>query len=62
MPETVYTVEEAAVLLKLKPSTIRTYCRDDRIPCIRFGTNYRIRESTINKLIAGTLKVGPKRK
>ena len=31
------TVEEAAAILKVKPSTLRAWVREGRIPCYRLG-------------------------
>ncbi len=31
------TVEEAAAILKVKPSTLRAWVRDGRMPCYRLG-------------------------
>jgi excisionase family DNA binding protein len=31
------TVEETAVLLKVKPSTVRAWARSGRLPCVRLG-------------------------
>ena len=31
------TVEEAAAILKVKPSTVRQWVRDGRMPCYRLG-------------------------
>lgn len=31
------TVEQAAAILQVRPSTLRAWVREGRIPCIRFG-------------------------
>jgi excisionase family DNA binding protein len=60
MPETkieLLTLKEAAEELKLKVSTLRTYCREGRIPCSRFGTVYRVRRDVLERLKTGDLEV-----
>ncbi len=47
-----YTVEEAAKILKAKISTVRTYCREGKIPAIKIGRGYRIAKADL----AGWLK------
>jgi len=44
-----YTVDEAADLLKTKTSTVRTYCREGKIPAIKVGRGYRIAEADLLK-------------
>ena len=34
-------VEEVAEALKLHPYTIRRLCREDKIPCFKFGGQWR---------------------
>ena len=53
MIEKIYTVKEAAELLKLKPKTIRRYCREGLIPALKFGSHYRITEETIKEIVNG---------
>lgn len=36
-----YTVEELAQALKLHPYTIRRLCREGKIPCFKFGGQWR---------------------
>ncbi len=37
-----YTVKEAGKILNTKTSTVRTYCREGKIPAIKIGRGYRI--------------------
>lgn len=41
------TVEEVAKALKLHPYTIRRLCREEKIPCFRFGGQWRFRKDEI---------------
>ncbi|UCB56859.1 MAG: helix-turn-helix domain-containing protein [Candidatus Omnitrophota bacterium] len=36
-----YTVEELAEAVKLHPYTIRRLCREGKIPCFKFGGQWR---------------------
>lgn len=36
-----YTVDEVAEALKLHPYTIRRLCREGKIPCFKFGGQWR---------------------
>ncbi len=45
-----YTVEEVAATLKLHPYTIRRLCREGKIPCFKFGGQWRFRKDEIDKL------------
>lgn len=53
------TVDQAAEHLPLKASTIRTFCRQGRIPSIKLGKSYFVDMSTIVALLDGSLEVGP---
>ena len=44
-----YTVEQVAKILNTKASTVRTYCRDGKIPAIRIGRGYRIAKEDLEK-------------
>jgi len=55
-----YTIEQAAKILKANKNTIRTYCRERKIPAIKVGRGYRIakkdldnwlRERTLSKAV-----------
>lgn len=51
--EVVYTTSEAADVLNVKPSQVRSLCRQGRIPYKHHETNYKImiRESDLKKYI-----------
>ena len=53
------TVDQAAEILPLKASTIRTFCRQGRIPSVRLGKSYFVDMETIISLLDGSLEVGP---
>jgi PAS domain S-box-containing protein/excisionase family DNA binding protein len=53
-----YTVKEAAAILKTQPSTVRTYCRNGKIPAVRVGRGYRIGHQDLEKWLAKQ-KQGP---
>ena len=55
MVEKALTVEEVAEALCITPKTIRKYLREGRIPAAKFGRVYRIGESTIGKILDGTI-------
>jgi excisionase family DNA binding protein len=54
--ESYLTMAEAGELLKLSPSTIARYVRDEKLESIRFGHNRRILQSSIDRLIRGSAK------
>ena len=45
------TVREVADILRLEEFTVREMCRDGRIPAVKIGRAYRIKESTLRALI-----------
>ena len=47
--ERFFTVEEVAEVLKLHPYTIRRLCREKKIPCFKFGGQWRFSEMEIAK-------------
>lgn len=49
IPET-YTVDEVAEALKLHPYTIRRLCREGKIPCFKFGGQWRFDKNEIEKV------------
>jgi len=53
------TVDQAGELLPLKVSTIRTFCRQGRIPSIKLGKSYFIDMEVIIGLLDGSIDVGP---
>jgi len=51
-----YTVEEVAGALKLHPYTVRRLCREGKIPCFKFGGQWRFDGKTIDKWRKGKEK------
>ncbi|MHC1732913.1 MAG: helix-turn-helix domain-containing protein [Bacteroidales bacterium] len=49
--ETLWTIEEVASYLRLRPDTIRAMSRDGRLPGIRVGRVWRFKKSQIEKLV-----------
>jgi len=43
------TAEEVAEALKLHPYTVRRLCREKKIPCFKFGGQWRFREDEIDR-------------
>jgi len=46
-----YTVEEVAEALKLHPYTVRRLCREGKIPCFKFGGQWRFNKEEILALM-----------
>ena len=44
-----YTVDEVAGALKVHPYTIRRLCREGKIPCFKFGGQWRFDVQEIDK-------------
>ncbi|MFH1093948.1 MAG: helix-turn-helix domain-containing protein [Candidatus Omnitrophota bacterium] len=44
-----YTVDEVAGALKLHPYTVRRLCREGKIPCFKFGGQWRLRKDEMEK-------------
>ena len=44
-----YTVDEVAGALKLHPYTVRRLCREGKIPCFKFGGQWRLKKDDIDK-------------
>ncbi|MBU4348576.1 helix-turn-helix domain-containing protein [Patescibacteria group bacterium] len=44
-----YTVDEVAEALKLHPYTVRRLCREGKIPCFKFGGQWRLDKQELNK-------------
>jgi excisionase family DNA binding protein len=55
MDSDLLTVPEAAALLRLKPSTIRAWTCQRRIPFVKVGRLVRIRRSDLESLITGSV-------
>ena len=51
MPETLFTIEEVAEMLKVKPITVRRLIADGQIETVRVGRQIRISESAYNKYV-----------
>ena len=47
--EPLLTVEQVADLLAFKPSTIRVYCEQRKMPCVRIGGQLRFRPSELHE-------------
>ena len=43
------TAEEVAEALQLHPYTVRRLCREDKIPCFKFGGQWRFQTEEIVK-------------
>ena len=55
----IYTVEEVADLLKIKPTTVRAMLRDNEINGFKAGKAWRVTEDDLKKYIqkqGGTIK------
>ncbi len=46
-----YRIEEAAKILNTKISTVRTYCREGRMPAVKVGRGYRIAKEDLERWI-----------
>lgn len=53
--ERMYLLEEAAEFLGTKPRELRKYISEGRLPAIKIGQTWRVKESTIKKIQAGEL-------
>ena len=51
--EEIYTVDEVASYLKLKPETIRVMLRQGKIKGIKVSRDWRIRKSDLQLFISG---------
>jgi len=52
----VYTVDEVAKALKLHPYTVRRLCREGKIPCFKFGGQWRFDKGELDKWRKGKEK------
>lgn len=50
IPET-YTVDEVAEALRLHPYSVRRLCREGKIPCFKFGGQWRFEKKQLEELI-----------
>lgn len=49
--DSLYTVEEVSIILKLSTQTVRKMMKTGDIKFIKIGRNIRIRDSELNRLI-----------
>ena len=49
--DTLWTVEELAEYLKLKPETIRSMARRGELPAIKLGKVWRFQKTAINEML-----------
>lgn len=61
MTEEALTVDEAATRLKILPKTVRGWLREGRLPGVKLGHQWRIAESTIDKLLTGEIVLRDRR-
>ena len=53
MPEdNVFTVQEVATYLRMKPVTIYKHAIAGKLPCFKVGANWRFKKSTIDRWIS----------
>ena len=53
MPEdNVFTVQEVATYLRMKPVTIYKHAKAGKLPCFKVGANWRFKKSTIDRWIS----------
>ena len=53
MPEeNVFTVQELAAYLRMKPVTIYKHAKAGKLPAFKVGANWRFKKSTIDRWIA----------
>jgi len=45
------TAEEVAEVLKLHPYTVRRLCRENKIPCFKFGGQWRFKKDDIENMV-----------
>ena len=50
--EKLLTVDQVAERLQLRPNTIRIYLREGRLPALKAGRVWRVRESDLLEFIA----------
>ncbi|MCM8790382.1 MAG: helix-turn-helix domain-containing protein [Candidatus Omnitrophica bacterium] len=48
----VFTVQELAAYLRMKPVTIYKHAKAGKLPCFKVGANWRFKKSTIDRWIA----------
>ncbi len=50
--DTVFTVQELAAYLRMKPVTIYKHAKAGKLPRFKVGANWRFKKSTIDRWIA----------
>ena len=50
--DAVFTVQELAAYLRMKPVTIYKHVKIGKLPCFKVGANWRFKKSTIDRWIA----------
>lgn len=50
--DTIFTVQELAAYLRMKPVTIYKHAKAGKLPCFKVGANWRFKKSTIDRWIA----------
>ncbi len=50
--DAVFTVQELAAYLRMKPVTIYKHAKAGKLPCFKVGANWRFKKSTIDRWIA----------
>lgn len=50
--EQVFTVQELASYLRMKPVTIYKHAKAGKLPCFKVGANWRFKKSTIDRWIS----------
>ena len=48
----VFTVQELAQYLRMKPVTIYKHAKAGKLPCFKVGANWRFKKSTIDRWIS----------
>lgn len=48
----VFTVQELATYLRMRPVTIYKHAKSGKLPCFKVGANWRFKKSTIDRWIA----------
>lgn len=48
-PEEILTIKEVAVFMKVRETTVRSWCRNDLIQYQKSGSTYRIKRSALDK-------------
>jgi excisionase family DNA binding protein len=58
MVDTIYTIEEAAAVLKIKPRTVRSWIDSGKIKSFHIGDLVRIHEDDLKDFIAQARRSG----